>query len=330
MERSVAPPIGQPAIFSLEFPLNNRPTRLQKTHTRERVRRKRLSFRRGRRRRAEEGGEHPSGDARHSEHRATASARAPVAFEELQQRCVKNLRPSRGRPRAPRPTRNARFSARIAVLKSRGVPVGARASVFLLSQPRGGAERARPPKRATHDRPVPSPQTINMADEGEVSALVCDNGSGMVKVRVRSPPRPGCAKRSFWLQRSSSNVGSTTPRSQRARARSEASDARASFPDHLPSPLARSPSRFHPSRAIASARPRDHPERTSDARSAVVPIDPRRDARVSRLTARPRSFELTDSPPTVAPSLPSRLVSPATTPPAPSSPPSWVAPATRA
>ena len=134
----------------------------------------------------------------------------------------------------------------------------------------------------------------------------------------------------FWLQRSTSNVGSTTPRSQRARARSEASDARASFPDHLPSPLARSPSRFHPSRAIASAPPRDHPERTSDARSAVVPIDPRRDARVSRVTARPRSFELTDSPPTVAPSLPSRLVSPATTPPAPSSPPSWVAPATRA
>jgi hypothetical protein len=28
-------------------------------------------------------------------------------------------------------------------------------------------------------------QTFNMADEGEVSALVCDNGSGMVKVRER-------------------------------------------------------------------------------------------------------------------------------------------------
>ena len=40
-------------------------------------------------------------------------------------------------------------------------------------------------------------QTLKMADEGEVSALVCDNGSGMVKVRTaggwkakqRRPPK---------------------------------------------------------------------------------------------------------------------------------------------
>lgn len=29
-----------------------------------------------------------------------------------------------------------------------------------------------------------------MADDGEVSALVCDNGSGMVKVRYRNIPVP--------------------------------------------------------------------------------------------------------------------------------------------
>ena len=32
--------------------------------------------------------------------------------------------------------------------------------------------------------------TEQMADDGEVSALVCDNGSGMVKVRYRNIPVP--------------------------------------------------------------------------------------------------------------------------------------------
>lgn len=193
---------------------------------------------------------------------------------------------------------------------------------------------ARHSERAADNRPVPSPQNINMADEGEVSALVCDNGSGMVKVRVRSPPTSWVCPALFLAP----NVPVQTSGQQRRAPGAPARDPRpptraprSSIVSRRPAtPRARSPSRFHPSRAIASAPPRDHPKRAFDAPSAVVPTDPRGVARVSRVTSRPRSSELTEPPPAVVPSLPPRLVSPATTPPAPSSPPSWVAPATRA
>jgi len=49
-----------------------------------------------------------------------------------------------------------------------------------------------------------------MADEGEVSALVCDNGSGMVKVRTRSRG-PTRAPRRLFLRKVCQRAGFGAP-----------------------------------------------------------------------------------------------------------------------
>ena len=87
-----------------------------------------------------------------------------------------------GRDSRPRvsPTAHARVSVgRTASLFTLHAENSQRVSLFL---PACVAPRLRSPLTKPSNRPS---QTFNMADEGEVSALVCDNGSGMVKVRER-------------------------------------------------------------------------------------------------------------------------------------------------
>ena len=89
--------------------------------------------------------------------------------------CAPHARRTRGRFRAA-----ARFKS-VFRQSGRDAPW-----LFLRVQPRGGRERR--DLQSAPTIPDLSPQTINMADEGEVSALVCDNGSGMVKVRRQISP----------------------------------------------------------------------------------------------------------------------------------------------
>ena len=290
------------------------------------------------------------GSARAFTSHAERSPRAtPLLARGTQERRVRGAVPPRAAPEARSrraSAREFRFERVARARRLRGA--GDIRRSFFPAFDASGAHGSDPRREPDADLARPaSAQTPKMADEGEISALVCDNGSGMVKVRARSsPPRERCQGGSFLppagQQRFSPSTRASAPRRLAAKPprtrtttrRDPRGDARENPPPAPPPP--RRPSSTPPPKTRGDE---DHPPSASGSRPepvwALLPPVKRKlaaDIFFPPRRARPPTPLLnTPLPPAPhPPSLTPRLVSPATTPPARCSPPWSAAPGTRA